>query len=264
MRNLKYDETGYFWADTYDGVNVAYLGKEDVEGKSRWDSKDVNGKLFIQEIINNGRNEGGGYTEYYFVKPNETTPLPKRSYSIAYEPFQWVIGTGNYTDDIDKVIIEKTKATHAHTTGILIPLMVIGALTLVTSLIVSVIAGRRISKPITVASEYISRLSDGDLSQSIKDEQKYMKMKDETGNLIRSLSKMRQNLIGMLQAIFVQSNIANDAAKISREDVAYLHSQTAEVADVTMDMSAGMEQTAASTQEINATTTEIETNSKTS
>ena len=33
IRNAKYGESGYFWADTLNGDNVVLLGKEDVEVK---------------------------------------------------------------------------------------------------------------------------------------------------------------------------------------------------------------------------------------
>ena len=44
------------------------------------------------------------YTNYYFPKEGETEPSPKRSYTYYYKEFDWVIGTGNYTDDIDKTV----------------------------------------------------------------------------------------------------------------------------------------------------------------
>ena len=45
----------------------------------------------------------------YSRKKERHEPSPKRSYSKAFEPFGWVIGTGNYTDYIDDQVasIEK-------------------------------------------------------------------------------------------------------------------------------------------------------------
>ncbi|MCO1601455.1 cache domain-containing protein [Desulfosporosinus nitroreducens] len=58
-------------------MNVVLLGR-DTEGKSRYDAKDSEGKPFIQEIITNGAQVGGDFTDYTFPKPNETEPLPNR------------------------------------------------------------------------------------------------------------------------------------------------------------------------------------------
>ena len=51
VRDMRYDDgKGYFWIDTDQGVNVVLLGR-DTEGKSRINSKDPSGRLFIQEMI---------------------------------------------------------------------------------------------------------------------------------------------------------------------------------------------------------------------
>lgn len=84
IRDMRYDDgAGYFAIDTYDGVNVVLLGR-DTEGKSRINAVDPNGKHFIQEIIANGKKDGGGYTEFMFAKPNTTEPLPKMNYSGGF------------------------------------------------------------------------------------------------------------------------------------------------------------------------------------
>lgn len=95
LRELKYGTDGYFWADTYDGVNVVLYGNKDVEGKSRLENKDKNGKFYIKEFMEKGK-AGGGYVEYFFVKKGQTTEQPKRSYVLKFEPFGWVIGSGYY------------------------------------------------------------------------------------------------------------------------------------------------------------------------
>lgn len=87
VRDLRYDDgKGYFWIDTYEGVNVALLGR-DIEGKSRINLQDPDGVYYIKSIIDAGRQEGGGYANFMFAKPGETTPLPKRSYSVSFKPY---------------------------------------------------------------------------------------------------------------------------------------------------------------------------------
>jgi methyl-accepting chemotaxis protein len=104
VRDLRYGAEGYFWIDTYDGTNVVLLGR-DTEGSNRYDLKDANGFELVKAIIAAGK-AGGGYTDYMFPKSGEDTPLPKRGYSKAYENWEWVIGTGNYTDYIDDVVAQ--------------------------------------------------------------------------------------------------------------------------------------------------------------
>lgn len=115
LRQIRYDQEGCFWADTSAGVNVVYLGSAGTEGKSRWDLLDAKGKLLVQEIIKNGMQEGGGFTDYWFPKPEQTDPLPKRGYSL-YPALRLGGGQGNYTDDINAIVAAKrgemTKLAH--------------------------------------------------------------------------------------------------------------------------------------------------------
>jgi methyl-accepting chemotaxis protein len=67
LRGLRFGDDGYFWADTTDGVNVVLYGSE-TEGTNRLNLKDAKGKYLIKEIIENGKKEDGGYTDFWFPK----------------------------------------------------------------------------------------------------------------------------------------------------------------------------------------------------
>ena len=113
VRAMRYDNgAGYFWIDTYDGTNVVLLGRP-TEGKNRMNSVDPNGTHFIEEMIKNGRKEGGGFTDLMFAKPGEDTPLPKRNYTVAFEPYQWVLGTGVWIDYIDTMVAQQQEQASA-------------------------------------------------------------------------------------------------------------------------------------------------------
>lgn len=100
LRGLRYgdNQEGYFWADTLEGVNVVLYGKKDVEGTNRYDAN-INGVYYVKEIIEKGKRPGGGYTDYWFPKIGEDVPRKKRSYSLVFEPFGWVVGTGYYPEN---------------------------------------------------------------------------------------------------------------------------------------------------------------------
>jgi hypothetical protein len=53
IREIRYGDNGYFWIDTYEGVNVVLLGNE-TEGTNRYNTKDSNGYEMIKAIIANG------------------------------------------------------------------------------------------------------------------------------------------------------------------------------------------------------------------
>jgi len=95
LRELKYGMDGYFWADTTEGVNVVLYGRKDVEGRNRLEDKDQKGTFYIKEFLAKAK-AGGGYVDYSFSKKGQTTPQPKRSYVLLFEPFGWVVGSGYY------------------------------------------------------------------------------------------------------------------------------------------------------------------------
>ena len=95
LRELRYGDEGYFWADTTEGVNVVLYGRKDVEGRNRLEDKDQQGTYYIKEFLAKGK-AGGGYVEYWFPKKGETISQPKRSYGLLFKPFGWVVGSGYY------------------------------------------------------------------------------------------------------------------------------------------------------------------------
>jgi methyl-accepting chemotaxis protein len=113
LRGLRFNKDSYFWADTTEGTNVVLLGKP-AEGKNRLNLKDASGKYFIQEIIKNGSQPGGGFTEYHFPRPGNDQALLKRSYSLLFKPFDWVVGTGNYVDELEAAVAKAAKGNREH------------------------------------------------------------------------------------------------------------------------------------------------------
>lgn len=106
IRDMRYGDSGYFWVDQSDGTNVVLLGS-DTEGTNRMDTEDSKGFKMVRQMIEDSVKNTEAYTTYYFPKENETKASPKRSYTYYYKEFDWVIGTGNYTDDIDKTVASK-------------------------------------------------------------------------------------------------------------------------------------------------------------
>lgn len=101
IRGLRYGDNneGYFWADTSDGTNVVHAIQRNIEGKNRMDAE-LSGVFYIKDIISNGKKPGGGFTDFFFPKPGGNEPLAKRAFSLYFEPFDWIVGTGYYLEDV--------------------------------------------------------------------------------------------------------------------------------------------------------------------
>lgn len=102
LRNFRYGDEGdgYIWVDSTDYTLVMHPILPDQEGSNRKELKDNNGVMIIQEIMK-AAEKGGGFNEFIFTKADGKTQAPKIAYSEEFEPWNWVLTTGCYTDDIN-------------------------------------------------------------------------------------------------------------------------------------------------------------------
>jgi len=221
LRGLKFGNDGYFWADTENGVNIVLNGTS-TEGTNRLESKDANGKFLIKEIISQGMKEDGGFSDYAFAKKGETIPLPKRSFSQEFKPFNWVIGTGNYTNDIDNIVAEKQKELQDGFINGLVMLVGIIMLLIILSSAVAYYFSKKITKPILLVTELVDKTASFDLvyDSSFDVINQYM---DETGKIGKSVINLRKELRNIVEFIKGDSTaileLANKLASATGETV---------------------------------------------
>lgn len=259
IRQLRYGDAGYFWVDQYDGTNVVLLGN-DTEGTNRMETKDANGYQMVKEIIRVGQEADGGYTDYVFPKEGETEPSPKRSYSKAFEPFEWVIGTGNYTDYIDDKVASIEKdftlyVTNKRTTFI-ISTIIEGAV--VVFLLILIILS--IIKPLKKCISSIGVMEQGDFSQALGTA--LLKRRDDFGKLAGSIESMRTEMNGLIGEVKSQATEITGMVQEIDTNIQALDEEIENVSATTEELAAGMQETAASSEEINAMSHEIESAAK--
>lgn len=259
LREIRYGESGYFWADTYEGDNVVLLGNE-TEGTNRMETKDANGFQMVKEIIRVGREPEGGYTDYYFPREGGTEAFPKRSYSKAFEPFGWVIGTGNYIDDINKALDETQQEQKAFATESLARLFSVTAAVLVVVALFTFIIAMEIIKALKTALAYNEVLGDGDFTVTLPDN--FLARRDDFGLLSRVMDRMKNNLKGLIVEIHGDIHVIKEMTSNINEKVLEVNQEMETVSATTQELAASMEETAASAQEISAMSQEIEASAK--
>ncbi|SCM82945.1 Methyl-accepting chemotaxis protein [uncultured Sporomusa sp.] len=231
IRDLRFDNGNYFWIDTTEGINVVLLGR-DIEGKSRLELVDAKGNKFIRDIINSGMQPAGGYTDYWFPKPNETEDLPKRGYSLLFKPYNWIIGTGNWVDDIEANVAAKAAANKRqliNDIGIAVLIAIIG---LSISVCMALYISRKISDPIVAAAEGVRQIATGNLGVADLP----VNARDETGMLSLSVNEMKASLRELIREVADSSN---------------------QVAAASQELTATSEQTALASSQVAASTTEM-------
>jgi len=73
------------------------------------DKKDAKGKLYRKEYLKIANTTGEGFVSYWFYKYSDKIIRPKISYIKLYKPWNWLIFTSVFVDDINNVIKQKEK-----------------------------------------------------------------------------------------------------------------------------------------------------------
>jgi len=257
VKDLKYDSEGYFWIDDVQGVLIAHPILEVQEGTNRLDIKDPNGVELIKEIISAAvDNKNSGYTDYMWVKPQDADTgksSSKRAYSQLFQPWHWIVSTGNYTDNIDNVVsLKEVELNNNLKENIIATIMfVIAALLVIT--FVSIRLSKKISSPIIKLVKAFEEDENGQIHlQEIK-----LSSNDEIGLLANTLNKFSIQIKNFINGVIIEADNVATTSKVQDADTSSLNLEIQGISSTTEMMSANMEETAATCEEMSATSIEI-------
>jgi len=154
---IRYNGSEYLWVWTSTLINEVHANKNLV-GKSGADIRDSNGAYVIREVV-----KGAQATPPQFVRygwPRTSAPQSpaddKIGYSVYFQPWDWVIGTGVLTDDLHSAFANR--------------MMIFGLLVAAIAAI-ALFFGRRLARSISQPLESIKhtmlQLAEGDLDVEI-------------------------------------------------------------------------------------------------
>ena len=211
VRGMRYreDESGYFWIDDTDYVLVMHPILADQEGNNRYELEDQNGVMIIQEIMKVCQSaEKGGFNEFYFTKSDGVTVAPKVAYSQIFEPWGWVVSTGNYVDDMSLEMSQVENRIQSQFVKMCILVVVSVVIMLVVALVVSAQFGKSICKPLVKIQELATRLAHGDLTTAVD-----VKAQNELGVTADALNTAQAQMVGLISRIQDTSVKLADALK---------------------------------------------------
>ena len=221
IKKIRYgdDNSGYFWIDNTDYILVAHPILPQNEGQNRLGLKDKNGISIIQEIlkvVNN--NPKGGFSEFYFTKSDGVTVAPKRTYSMKFEPWNWIISSGNYYDDINAELAIVEKGEKQQVGKVYLYMLITLVIIFVFSIISSFFFATRFSKPIENTVGVLQKMTEGNLSVKInetgKDRTEIGKMQN---NVNAFASEMRNMICATKENIFSLNQVAEKLNKNSED-----------------------------------------------
>ena len=150
IMSIKIGKTGYVFVLGGTGQQrgkyiISQDGKRD--GEDIWESKDSDGKFFVQKLVNTavGLKDGDAVYEKYQWKNSEDSVAKDKITALAYfEPWDWVISAGAFEDDISMVRNQINSSVNSS----IIQVVIISIILLVLALFMAVIIGGGIADPI--------------------------------------------------------------------------------------------------------------------
>ncbi len=97
---LGYGKDGYIFVNTSKAVRVVFPPNPKLVGQDTWNLHDPNG-VYLNRVMEQRAVAGDHQPTFYrFPKPGSTTPVQKVAMVEYFAPWDWVIGTGIYLDDV--------------------------------------------------------------------------------------------------------------------------------------------------------------------
>ena len=101
LQSLRYDTDNYFWINDKTPKMIAHPYSMELIGQDLSQTVDANGKYLFNELVDIVNTQGEGIIPYLWPKPGQTEPVEKISYVKLFTPWDWIVGSGVYVDDVE-------------------------------------------------------------------------------------------------------------------------------------------------------------------
>ncbi|MBW2107888.1 MAG: cache domain-containing protein, partial [Deltaproteobacteria bacterium] len=99
LRSFRYGKDDYLWVSDYRSVLISHPDPK-LYNADFSKVTDIYGNLIVPRLVQVAREKGEGFTSYFWRRLGKQEPIEKLTYSRDFSPWQWVIGTGVYIDDV--------------------------------------------------------------------------------------------------------------------------------------------------------------------
>ncbi|RBQ28733.1 methyl-accepting chemotaxis protein [Aliarcobacter vitoriensis] len=149
ISKIRFGEDGYFFVYNYDGTNIMHPINPALVGKNLIDNKSQKGIYYIKDLIEVAK-KGGGTVIFDFTKTKDDPKLyDKIGYADGLQEWQWMIGTGIYTDNIDKNVAIMQEHSNQKIASIIFGIVIIAAIvSIVLIALISFLITKNIISPL--------------------------------------------------------------------------------------------------------------------
>ena len=177
---LRYGNNDYFWINDLHPKMVMHPIKPEMNGNDLSSYKDPNGKLLFVDFADTVKKSGSGFVPYEWPKPGFDKPQPKLSYVVGFAPWNWVVGTGVYIDDLKAQTWASTQRS-----------LIVAGVILLLMLVVSIFVARSVTGPLQRMTVAMNDLASGNLAVEVPG----VGRGDEVGEMAKAVEIFKSNAI---------------------------------------------------------------------
>ena len=232
LKNIRYGEDGYLLVIDSKPTMIMHPIKPALIGHDMTTNADADGQHHYVSFVQAAQAPNGGFVDYLFPHVKQTEAVPKIGYVLRFQPWDWILSTGAYVDDIDAAFMRS--------------LYQAGGLFLATALLLFVLVSmtnrsllRTIGADPHYAAKVANAIASGDLSIYIETRTAH------PASLIHSMRRMRLALTDTIGHI----KVAADSVATATKEIA---AGNADLSQRTEEQAASLEETASSMEEITA------------
>ena len=184
--DMRYANNDYFWINDSHPKMIFHPINQKLNGSDLNTYADPYGtKLFVEMAKISNEKKEGGLVKYYWDKPNKLNdPKAKFSYVQKFEPWDWIIGTGAYVDDIEEQIALMEENTRSEINGIIVNIAIFTLVAIIIAgLIYNYFVKQTLIRPLEELDSAIINVRDGSETDHID-----KKSNDEIGQVVDSFN----------------------------------------------------------------------------
>lgn len=231
LDDIRYEGAEYIFTLNRQGKMVQHPFTKSLVGENVLSYEDPEGTQLFQEMVEKARNNDRGTVEYIWQKGSDANNLvPKISRIRVFEPWNIILGTGQYTDNIAAILWQEFFKLAGLALVLAVPLML---------LFIFII--RSITRPLKTINSAMVDIAEGegDLTRRLDDSGS-----DELARLAASFNTFVHKIQQLVQSVQESAHSESEAAKkltelssTSRRQSDELSSQTGSVATAITELS---------------------------
>ena len=237
LDNIRYEGVEYIFTLSRDGVLVQHPFSKQLVGKDVTSYEDPEGTRLFQEMVQKARSADRATVEYIWQKGSDANNLvPKISRIRVFEPWNLIMGTGQYTDNITSMLWQEVFKLAGLALFLAVPLLLLFVLII-----------RSITRPLKTINNAMFDIAEGegDLTRRLDDSGS-----DELAKLATSFNTFVHKIQQLVQSVQESAKHESEAASQLTDLSATSSRQSDELSSQTSSIATAITELSSSASEV--------------